>query len=194
MRCLPFVLALCGCGGSLVSEPEPLAPPPEPATTSEATAVEVTKPVVVIEPTVSTLSLTLETRSGIAREGWRFSPLERIAEAKAELTLSSWDCGARGRWVDLRGSAGLEFCVQPKAATLQDIDTNDANCVWTSSFEAGGSRVDVTGRGVLVRRGSERLGVLRIARHSILAERWYEEDPIAPFDVELEFLSTSSKH
>jgi hypothetical protein len=33
---------------------------------------------------------------------------------------------------------------------------------------------------------------MRIVRHSVLSERWYDEQPIAPFEVELEFLGAST--
>lgn len=186
MRLLPLAAVLSACG---VPESTPL-PSPELRALQPALRTEVALPLPLEEPAPVTLALKLETRDGVSAEGWRLAPVELVSQQAAELTLHAWDCGARGRWVDIRSNGDVEFCVRRNAASVREVDGAEDGCNWFSSFEAGGSHADLVGVGVLVRRGSERLGRLRIARHSVLAERWYEQQPIAPFEVELEFLAS----
>ncbi len=126
--------------------------------------------------------------SGTAAVGWALAPVGRLPAEAAHLALNAWDCGARGRWVQILGGKNVTFCAREKAARIEEVSTDDAECFWNDSFEAGGSGSDFTGTGVIVRVDGQRLGRLRVAKSSQLARDWYEH-PIAPFEVELEFLA-----
>lgn len=141
-----------------------------------------------VKPVATTLRLRLDERSGTAAIGWALAPVGRLPAERAQLTLNAWDCGARGRWVQILAGKDVTFCSRAKAERVADVSTDDADCVWDSSFEAGGSGGDFTGTGVLVRLEGQRLGRLRVSKSSQLASDWYAH-PIAPFEVELEFLS-----
>ncbi len=180
MRSLLAVVVLTGCGGPLETE-APVAAAIAPERQQVFTQVAAS-------PSVHTLALRLETRDGDSALGWRLDPVERVPVAQAELHLSSWDCGARGRWVEIRSASGLEFCVRPNAA-VNDPNPSTDSCFWSSSFEAGGSRGEFVGVSALVRRGDRQLGRLRVSRTTTLAQNWYAETPIAPFEVELEYLA-----
>ena len=141
-----------------------------------------------VKPSRTTLALRLDERSGTAAVGWALAPVGRLPAEAAHLSLNAWDCGARGRWVQILGGKDVTFCEREKATRIEDVRTDDAECFWNSSFEAGGSGSDFTGTGVIVRVDGQRLGRLRVAKSSHLASDWYAH-PIAPFEVELEFLA-----
>lgn len=176
---LPVVLVSSACGGPLETESPALAVTPE----RQQIFTQIAAP-----PSVHTLPLRLETRDGDSALGWRLDPLERVPLAHAAMHLNSWDCGARGRWVELRSAAGLEFCVRPNAASVNEMSPSTDDCLWSSSFEVGGSRGEFVGVTALVRQGDRALGRLRVSRTTTLAQDWYAQTPIAPFEVELEYL------
>lgn len=182
---LPTTLAvmfLAGCGGA--------ADHLDPATDlRRVTLLEV--PPEPVKPLATTLALRLDERSGTSAVGWALAPVGRLPAEAAHLTLNAWDCGARGRWVQILGGKNVTFCEREKATRVEDVSTDDAECFWSSSFEAGGSGNDFTGTGVIVRVDGQRLGRLRVAKSSQLARDWYAH-PIEPFEVDLEFLSETS--
>ncbi|MBE2253597.1 MAG: hypothetical protein IAE78_28975 [Myxococcus sp.] len=193
---IPAVVLL-GCGRD--AGPGPEEPPARE--TAQATATE-DEPVQVVHTGPETPSrppggparfvLRLEARSGDSAVGFSLASLSPTPFADADLYLNAWDCGARGRWIELR-SAKVAFCSQPRADTVDAIAPDDEGCSWTSAFEAGGttggSFETFVGVSALVRRGDQRLGRLRVARATVLESTWYAVSPIAPYEVELEFLA-----
>lgn len=178
---LPTTLALmllAACGGAVdhldvatdLRRVTVLEAPPEP-----------------VKPLTTMLALRLDERSGTAAVGWALAPVGRLPANAAHLSLNAWDCGARGRWVQILGGKNVTFCEREKATRIEDVSSDDADCFWNSSFEAGGSGSDFTGTGVIVRVDGQRLGRLRVSKSTQLAADWYAH-PIAPFEVELEFL------
>lgn len=144
-----------------------------------------------VKPSAITLSLRLDERSGTAAIGWALAPVGRLPAERAQLTLNAWDCGARGRWVQILAGKNVTFCSRERAARIENVSTDPTDCVWDSSFEAGGSGSDFTGNGALVRLDGQPLGRLRVAKSSQLERDWYAH-PIAPFEVELEFLADAA--
>jgi hypothetical protein len=130
------------------------------------------------------LVLRLDARSGDSTLGWKLAPLAHVPLAEADLHLNSWDCGARGRWVQVRSSKGLEFC-----ASTDATNPSTTTCFWNSSFDVGGSDTDSIKKTVWVRRGRTPVGQLKLLRTTTLAPEWYLESPIAPFEVELQFVA-----
>jgi len=171
------VLFFSACGGAADQLAAELAP------------VQLQALVEPVRPSATKLALRLEERTGTAASGWALAPVGRLPAERAHLTLNAWDCGARGRWVQILGGKNVTFCSRGKAPRIEDVSTDDADCLWDSSFEAGGSgNTGFTGNAVLVRVDGQRLGRLRVAKSSQLAHDWFEH-PIEPFEVELEFLS-----
>lgn len=176
------VLFLSACGGAADAIASDLAP------------VEVKAPVAPVQPSAVKLALRLDERTGTAAIGWALAPVGRLPAERAHLTLNAWDCGARGRWVQILGGKNVEFCSRDQATRIEDVATDDADCIWDSSFEAGGSgSAAFIGNAVLVRVDGQRLGRLRVAKSSQLAHDWYAH-PIEPFEVELEFLGDVPAH
>lgn len=79
--------------------------------------------------------LRLETRDGRATEGWSLSEGSLVEAEDADLLLSSWDCGARGRWVQLEAQ-GVDLC---HAAPDGGVDVDHCR----SSLQVGGSDPEV---------------------------------------------------
>jgi hypothetical protein len=78
VRSLSFVLALHGCGGSFVGKPSHPT-----GLMVEAQTIAAMKPDLNVESAAATLALTLETRSGIAREGCGASHRSRASRRPA---------------------------------------------------------------------------------------------------------------
>lgn len=141
-RFLPLV-ALAACGGPLEAE----------APRADAPArVETHGPL--------STTLTLETRTGESRLGYSFATHGLVERDSADVWLTAWDCGARGRWVDLVMRDG-------------------------SRVSAGGTEEAFEGE-VEVRSGDVVLGKLSITKHSPTPRDWYEAQPIPPYEVTLE--------
>ncbi len=185
MRILPMVLVVvAGCGSGPESEfeatgaVEHVEAPVTHVAAGRLVDRDVWRPAGTDQPLV----LRLDTRSGDSALGLTLAPLAQVHLAEADLHLHSWDCGARGRWVDVRSAKGLEFCARGEEAST---------CAWSSRFEVGGNLGEFVGKTVWVRRGQATLGLLRLTRTTTLAPEWYLDSPIAPFEIELEYVSTA---
>jgi hypothetical protein len=140
-RFLPLV-ALAACGGPLEAERR--------SVDAEAVAhVETRSPL--------SATLRLETRDGDSRLGYSFATHGLVERESADVWLTAWDCGARGRWVDLVMRDG-------------------------SRVSAGGTGEAFEGE-VEVRNGDTVLGKLSITKHSPTPTDWYEAQPIPPYEV-----------
>lgn len=80
--------------------------------------------------------LTLPEREGNAPYGWSFAAEALVPARHADLVLSSFDCGARGRWVSLVGLA--QVC-----APDEDGGVPDAESCGAFGVEVGGSDPEV---------------------------------------------------
>jgi len=119
------------------------------------------------------ITLTLETRSGTGTQGWSFERHELVPASAADLLVSAFDCGARGRWVSLESST-VEFCAG-----------DEPECTWTQRIEVGGSSPSVApGAVVHVRRGTQVLANLVLRERSETPSDWYEQ-PVPAFVVTL---------
>jgi len=117
--------------------------------------------------------LTLETRDGSSATGWSFAEGALVEAERADLVLMSWDCGARGRWVQLR-SDHVDLC------TVQG-----EGMVCTRNLEIGGSDPTVEIDDVIVMRledGTE-YEVVLVDRTDTPFD-WYEADDLG-FEVTL---------
>ena len=134
------------------------------------------------------VTLRLETRSGTGIIGASLAPIGSAPLSQAHLTIFSFDCGARGRWVSIVGGERVTFCTRLPASSVDQISTQTDQCAWERSFPAGGSdRPDYVGTSVLVREGERLLGRLRITRHTATPREWYLT-PDQPFEISLDFL------
>lgn len=134
--------------------------------------------------------LRLDTRSGDSAMGLSLSSLTAVPRAEADLYLHAWDCGARGRWVELRSAKAVDLCWRPRSDDVNVVSTHAEACGWTSSMEAGGttrgSFETFEGVSALVRNGDGALTRLRVSRTTTLEKDWYLASPIAPYEVEVE--------
>lgn len=120
--------------------------------------------------------IRLEQRAGLSTTGLGFAPKVAIVEqASAAILVSSFDCGARGRWVDLQAGQGYSFCARSGAYP------EEADCSWTTTIPIGGSDADGAGLAFLVRRGEEIVGRFQVVEVTPTPFEWYETE--APFDV-----------
>ncbi|MBL8912362.1 MAG: hypothetical protein JNM17_16845 [Archangium sp.] len=129
-----------------------------------------------IEATPVRTVIRLEQRSGVSTTGLGFAPKVAIVEqASAAILVSSFDCGARGRWVDLYAGEGFSFCARSGAYP------EEASCDWANTIPIGGSDADGTGLAFLVRRGEQIVGRFQVVEVTPTPFEWYETE--APFDV-----------
>ena len=154
-RALVAVLCVTACGIPPVDTEAPEGPAPKPA-----------------QPGPERVTLTLETRQGESRLGYSFA--ERKLVEGVGIRLSAWDCGARGRWVDLIGY-GAQFC----AHTSPDCEW------WDSVLPAGGSGGAFEGE-VWVKQGEALIGKMKVVKYTPTPFEWYEQQPTPPFEVTLE--------
>jgi hypothetical protein len=123
--------------------------------------------------------LRLEQRAGLGSEGLAVTPLVRPVPApEAQVLLSSFDCGARGRWVFLESVRATRLCASSAG------EPDPAACTWVTSLEVGGSSVDGTGWTLLVRESEAVVARLRIVSVTPTPTDWYLTD--APFEVAVE--------
>ena len=115
--------------------------------------------------------LRLETRDGRASEGWSLTEGAVVDAEEADLLLSSWDCGARGRWVQLEAQ-GVDLC----DATV-DGEVDLERCA--SRLEVGGSDPEVPlGGAFFVVTPAEVVRVVLVDRTETPFE-WYLEDDLS---------------
>lgn len=146
------------------------------ATNDPVEAATMIEPVKSSEPTRAVIRL--EQRSGLGAAGLTFSPkVSTVPQLDAQVLVSSFDCGARGRWVDLVGGSDVTFC----AKSTGDFPAENECSTWASQLPIGGSDADGTGLRILVRRGSTVVGRLQVVSVTPTPFTWYETD--APFDV-----------
>lgn len=125
------------------------------------------------------LVLTLESRSGTSALGWSFAAGGLVPAEQADLLLSSFDCGARGRWVQLVAADG-ELC------------TSESEWDWANGcadeLEVGGSDpvVELDALLTFVDPGGQAIDLLLQDRTATPFE-WYEADDLS-FEVALEVL------
>lgn len=93
-------------------------------------------------PTVATL--LLPTRDGTSPTGWSIDARREVPEEEADLVLASWDCGARGRWVELRAPDG-QVCAAEACGTSVQIGGSDPAVAVGEVFvvEVGDTRHEV---------------------------------------------------
>lgn len=119
-----------------------------------------------------TLTLTLEQRAGESARGWSIATGTLVPASDADLTISSFDCGARGRWVSLNTRGGLALCV-------------DTPCNGTS-LGVGGSDADLAiGDTIILEDNEVPLARLTLRGRTDTPFEWYEEVPLRPFEVQL---------
>lgn len=177
------VVALSACGLPTESEAE--------ANTAEPIQAVLVKQLPrlnadVARPQLGTLSaidatpfrtvIRLEQRAGLSTTGLGFASKVAIVEqASASILVFSYDCGARGRWVDLHAGEGYTFCARGGAYP------DEASCTWTNTIPIGGSDADGAGLAFLVRRGEQLVGRFQVVEVTPTPFEWYETE--APFDV-----------
>jgi len=134
---------------------------------------------------VTEVVLRLATRDGISSQGWSFSEGDLVDAEDADLLLSSWDCGARGRWVSLVVQ-GHELC-------HADLDGGlDPGRCGHMSVEVGGSDPELPLGGRLFLQGGDRLVSLVLVDRTETPFDWYEADDLS-FEVVLEAQSGHTK-
>jgi hypothetical protein len=124
--------------------------------------------------TTGAIPLFLETRSGTSSTGWSFSANDVVDAANAHLVLSSWDCGARGRWVRLEGQ-GIEFCHATEDGAL------DPDTCGRTTLEVGGSQPELAlGERFYVRTDRQEL-LLELVDRTETPFEWYEAEDLSFF-------------
>lgn len=151
LTCLCLCLAAAACGVPEEQElPAQMAPQPE------------------------RVALQLETREGNSRLGYSFAAKALVGGDDADLLLNAFDCGARGRWVNLIGN-DVRFC-RTAAQSTESCDDR---------VSVGGTDGAFEGE-LFVKRGEQLLGKLTLVDHSPTPQGWYEQSPLPAFDVTLE--------
>jgi len=121
-----------------------------------------------------TVTLELETRDGPSPEAF-------VSDSDLGFSLTSWDCGARGRWIQLE-AGNRHLC----PVSGDHAQTDLADCSWSREVEIGGSDSPyVLGATFLVREGDMVVGVATLVDRTELASDWYDQDPIQPYQVQL---------
>jgi len=129
------------------------------------------------EAVVDEIVLVLETRDGTGSQGWSFGENGLVDADEAHLVLSSWDCGARGRWVTME-ARGVELCLATADGAL------DAETCAHEGLEIGGSQPEVAlGDRVFVRVDGEVVPLVLVDRTDTPFE-WYEAEDLG-FEVVL---------
>ncbi|MFT3710342.1 MAG: hypothetical protein QM817_22190 [Archangium sp.] len=170
MRTLLLAVLASGCG--LSAESATSTNPVEAASMIEPASAQPTRTVI-----------RLAQRSGRGDEGLTFSPkIATVQQSDAQVLVSSFDCGARGRWVDLVGGTDVTFCGVRTGA----FPTESECSTWASQLPIGGSDADGAGLRILVRRGETVVGRLHVLSVTPTPFTWYETD--APFDVTVDAL------
>ena len=167
-------LLACGSEGDASSQAWPRA-----SGLDSAAAPEVVAKGAAAEPAPAhqVVALVLETRSGESDYGWSFARNASVPAEEADLTIFSSDCGARGRWVTLKGH-GLSFCGPYERACSQ---------TQTGSLEVGGSEpIAALGDRFAIMRDDEVIGYFTLAERTETPFDWYEAEPIGPFAVVLD--------
>lgn len=121
--------------------------------------------------------LTLETREGMASQGWSFSEDALVEADHAHIVLSSFDCGARGRWVTLEAQ-DADIC---PATPEGDLDPGSCS---DHGFDIGGSDPEVElGDRFFVRTEGGVVPLVLVDRTETPFD-WYEAEDLS-FDVVL---------
>lgn len=180
---LPLLLTaaplLSGCGPLPSELDEGASRTPGADHPAQATSAEDQAPS--FSPERQIIRLTLNKRAGRSDEGWSFASQSLVPADQADLTLSSADCGARGRWVFLE-IAGQQACAIDQGIRCQDFSTCGA-----ASIEIGGSspRVEIGQQIALVDDAGVLSRVLELVDRTQTPFEWYET-PDAPFEVVLD--------
>jgi len=111
----------------------------------------------------------LETRDGSGTQGWSFAAGGLVPTAEADLHVSSFDCGARGRWVTLDGADGVELCTA--SGCSRSLPAGGSDGAFHEDFE--------------IRRGDTVLARACIVRETPTPRDWYVQNPTPPFQVVL---------
>lgn len=159
MRSTRLLLAvlLTACGVETAEAPEPQKPAPQ-------------------KPAPEKVELRLETREGESALGYSFMTRTRMPLGESDLHVSAFDCGARGRWVDLVGTRGIAFC-----ATLERESCSNRLSVGGTDEAFSGER--------WVKRGDEVIGRLKLLAHSPTPTGWEQQSPFPAYDVTLEVIA-----
>lgn len=179
-------LALTACGVSDEAPPQRADPisqtrPAQPVALSPvggppAIAKLLPSPAVESLHVPSRTVIRLVQRAGLSTTGLRFSPrIATVDASEAAILISSSDCGARGRWVDLVAGAGFSFCARNGAYP------DAADCTWSTTIPIGGSDANGTGLAFLVRQAERVVGRFQVVDVTPTPFEWYETE--APFDV-----------
>ena len=176
---LLIATAACGAG------PEE-APPDEPELRQFDAHVEDTAAAPVsddVDPEPGQLiTLLLETREGTGSMGFSFSQ-GMVPAAEADLVLSSWDCGARGRWVTV-DTQGPALCQAEEGEAAPDFDT--CSSLFTPSVQVGGSHPSVEIDGAFYARAADGSIYKLIFRDRTETPfEWFEAEDLS-FEVVLE--------
>jgi hypothetical protein len=128
------------------------------------------------------IRIVLTKREGQSEVGWSFAADGLVPAEEADLTLSSADCGARGRWVFLDAN-GLRLCPLEETVRCQDL----SSC--PSSLEIGGSSpaIDI-GSSFLVTDDHGAVRRLQLIARTDTPFDWFESAD-APFEVVLRLLA-----
>jgi len=138
-----------------------------------------------VRPPVKRMTFRLEERTGTAPMGWSFSLGRPVPAAEADLTLFAFDCGARGRWVQL-ASRNARLCPRGPAWNADRVTSNTEDCGWTQWLDVAGTRPEADlGDGFIVRVGGEVVGHLVLTDRTALAADWYAR-PVEPVEVTVE--------
>ena len=127
-------------------------------------------------PKAERVALQLETRDGDSRLGYSFAANAQVDSHAADLLLNAFDCGARGRWVNLVGN-DVRLC--------HTAEQSSETCAHHVSV--GGSDGAFEGQ-IFVKRGEQLLGKVTLVDHSPTPQAWYTQSPMPAFDVTLEIV------
>lgn len=128
--------------------------------------------------TQARIDLDLETRAGVGTRGWSLERDQTVDADQADLVLSSWDCGARGRWVMLEGR-GVDLCLGNDAGE-PDLD----GC--GPDVQIGGSSPEVElGEVFFVLDADGDARPLQLISRTQTNDDWYLEEDLS-FNVQLQ--------
>jgi hypothetical protein len=118
--------------------------------------------------------------------GYSFEAEKLVPALQSDAVISSWDCGARGRWVKMNAGPLISFCAKGSTSLTELAQAALENCDWTTSIDIGGSHPDTSlGDGFLVRRGEIVVGRFIVANRTPTPFEWYQLSDLS-YDVGLD--------